>query len=194
VPEVPPDEALRAQLLREAHTTSAMALHARLAAVDPLAAQRIDPRNVRRVIRALEVHAQTGRPISELQRKCPPGYRTLTLGLTMPREALYQRVDARIERMLQEGLEAEVRGLVARGYGFNLPAMSGLGYRQLGQYLRGEVSLAEAVALIKRHTRHFVRQQYNWFRLEDAAIHWHDATMGEEEAVLTEVRAFLEQA
>jgi tRNA dimethylallyltransferase len=175
VPQVPPNEALRAHLLAEAERLGHDALHATLAAVDPLAAQRIDARNVRRVIRALEVFQQTGIPISQLQQKRAPGYPLLTLGLTMPREALYARIDARIERMMAQGLLDEVRWLVEHGYGYDLPAMSGLGYQQIGQYLRGEVALPDAVALIKRHTRRFVRQQYNWFRPSDTSIHWLDA-------------------
>jgi tRNA dimethylallyltransferase len=174
VPEVPPDPALRAQLACDAAEQGNAALHARLAAVDPLAAQRIDARNVRRVIRALEVYEALGQPISSLQHKASPGYQMLTIGLTMPREALYARVDARIDRMLADGLVDEVRGLVARGYSYDLPALSALGYQQIGQYLRGEVTLDEAVTLIMRHTRRLVRQQYNWFRLADPSIRWFD--------------------
>ena len=175
VPQVPPDEALRVYLYEQSRREGHEALHARLALVDPDAAGRIDARNVRRVIRALEVYQHTGIPISRLQQKRPPEYRVLKLGLTMPRPQLYEGIDARIERMMERGLVEEVRALVARGYGYDLPAMSGLGYRQIGQYLRDEVTLDEAVVLIKRHTRRFVRQQYNWFRLSDPSIHWLDA-------------------
>ncbi len=191
VPEVPPDPALRARLERQAVERGHDALHARLAEVDPAAAQRIDARNVRRVIRALEVHAALGQPISVLQNKVAPGYQLLKVGLTMPRAELYARIDARVERMLADGLVEEVRGLVARGYGYDLPAMSALGYQQIGQYLRGEVSLEEAVALIKRHTRRFVRQQYNWFRPNDASIYWHDVVAGDDHPLIERVRAFL---
>jgi tRNA dimethylallyltransferase len=191
VPEVPPNQGLRARLLAEARRQGAEALHASLAKVDPLAAQRIDPRNVRRVIRALEVYQETGVPISTLQRKVAPDYRLLWIGLTMARQALYRRIDERVERMMAQGLEAEVRGLVARGYSYSLPSMSGLGYRQIGQYLRGEVTLAEAVALIKRHTRRFVRQQYNWFKLSDPTIRWFDAAQLEEAALCDLVRSFV---
>ncbi len=174
VPRVPPDPALRAELYAQADAEGAETLHARLRRVDPVAAGRIDARNVRRVIRALEVYLKTGRPISEVQRKHPPPYRILLIGLTMERAALYRRVDERIERMMAAGLVDEVRGLVARGYSFELPSMSGLGYAQIGRYLRGEVSLDEAVALIKRDTRRFVRHQYNWFRLRDERLRWFD--------------------
>ena len=194
VPEVPPNPELRERLAREAAEQGNAALHARLAAVDPLAAQRIDARNVRRVIRALEVYEAVGQPISTLQNKASPGYDLLTIGLTMPREALYGRIDARVDRMMTDGLEAEVRGLVARGYGYDLPAMSALGYQQIGQYLRGEVVLEEAVALIKRHTRRFVRQQYNWFRLGDPAIRWFDVTTEDETTLMAEVGDWCEGA
>ncbi len=183
--------ALRERLQREAEQHCVEALHSTLATVDPLAAQRIDARNVRRVIRALEVYYKTGAPISNLQSKDPPGYRLLKIGLTMPREALYARIDARIDRMIAQGLENEVRALVARGYGYDLPSMSGLGYQQIGQYLRGELSRDEAIALIKRHTRRFVRQQYNWVRLTDGAIHWFDANQLAERAVDDLVRTWL---
>jgi len=176
LPHVPPDDHLRADLQAEAERFGAPALHARLAAVDPVAAARIDCRNVRRVIRALEVFLKTGRPISEQQHAQPPPYRVLQIGLTMPRQALYGRIDARVDRMMADGLLAEVQGLAACGYPFDLPAMSGLGYRQLAQYLAGQVSLDEAVQRIKKETRRFVRQQYTWFRLEDPGICWVEAS------------------
>jgi tRNA dimethylallyltransferase len=174
VPRVPPDAHLRAELEAEAARVGRTALHAQLAAVDPEAAQKIDPRNLRRVIRALEVYQQTGLPISYHQRKQTPPYQILIIGLTRPRQELYRRIDQRIEQMMARGLLAEVQGLVEAGYGWEQPAMSGLGYRQIGQFLRGEVLLAEAVALIKKETRRFVRQQYTWFRLDDARINWFD--------------------
>ncbi len=168
IPRVPPDPALRAEL----ETIDTLELHAQLTAVDAQAAQKIDPRNVRRVIRALEVYHKTGIPITEHQQKKPPPYDILLIGLTRPREVLYARIDDRIGRMMEIGLLAEVEELARAGYGWQLPAMSGLGYKQIGQYLRGEADLKEAVALIKKETRRFVRQQYNWFRLTDRRIHW----------------------
>jgi len=174
VPRARPDPDLRARLYSKAEHEGAEAVYRDLLGVDPVAAKRIDPRNVRRVIRALEVYSATGTPISELQKKNPPPYRVLQIGLTLERRALYSRIDRRVNDMMAAGLLEEVRELVARGYDYHLPSMSGLGYRQLGQYLRGEVTLDEAVQLIKRHTRRFVRQQYNWFRLSDERIHWFD--------------------
>ena len=194
VPKVPPNKALRARLLQEADRDGHEALHARLAEVDPTAAGKIDARNVRRVIRALEVYSETGTPISALQQKRPPDYRLLKIGLTRPRPALYARIDARIKRMIEQGLVEEVRWLVDQGYDYDLPAMSGLGYQQIGRYLRGEVSLDEAIALIKRQTRRFVRQQYNWFRLSDASTHWLDMDDLDESNAVEMVRDLYTQA
>ena len=189
IPRVPPDWALREELYRQAEREGPAVLHARLQELDPVAAQRIDPRNVRRVIRALEVCLHTGEPISKLQQRRPPPYHIVQIGLTMPRSSLYRRIDERVERMLAAGLVAEVERLVARGYDYSLPSMSGLGYRQIGAYLRGEISLEEAVHLIKRETRRFVRQQYNWFRLDDERIHWFAA----DEHSPEEIAAFVQE-
>jgi tRNA dimethylallyltransferase len=191
IPHVPPNPELRARLRREAEEIGAVSLHARLQRVDPIAASRIDPRNVRRVIRALEVYEATGAPISHWQRTQPPSYHLLRIGLTMERAELYRRIDARIDAMMAAGLVDEVRGLVARGYSYDLPSMSGLGYQQIGEYLRGEVDLAEAVRRIKSHTRRFVRHQYTWFRLDDMSIRWFEATPSVVEQVLDTVRRFL---
>jgi len=174
IPRVPPDPALRAQLEAQAQANGHAWLHHQLAAVDPQAAQKIDSRNVRRVIRALEVYKKTGIPITEHQRKKAPPYHILQIGLTMERELLYQRIDQRVDKMMELGLLQEVNNLVEAGYGWDKPAMLGLGYRQIGQYVQGQASLDEAVALIKKETRRFVRQQYNWFRLDDERIHWFD--------------------
>ena len=190
VPEVPPDPALRAELYAEAALQGAEKLHQRLAAVDPVAASRIDLRNVRRVVRALEVYLTLGQPISALQAKKPPNYTPLYLGLTLPRPLLYQRVDDRIDRMIAHGLVAEVQQLVGQGYGYDLPSMSGLGYQQIGASIRGEVSLDEAIILIKRHTRGFVRHQYNWFRLSDPQIHWYNSDELAIEPLIKLVRSF----
>jgi tRNA dimethylallyltransferase len=173
-PQVPPDPALRAELELQAQRDGAQALHERLAELDPEAAQAIDYRNVRRVVRALEVCLLTGHPFSAQRSRVPPPYRTLQIGLTMDRETLYARVDARLEAMLQAGLEQEVRQLVDAGFGWDLPAMSGLGYIQFKPYFEGQASLEEVVAEIRHATRRFIRSQYNWFRINDPDIHWFD--------------------
>ena len=194
VPRVPPDEVLRSKLYRQAEEEGADTLHAQLQALDPTAAGRIDPRNVRRVVRALEVCLVTGQPFSAQQSKSPPPYDLLIIGLALPRPQLYQRIDDRVDQMMEAGLEDEVLGLVAAGYGFDLPAMSGVGYSQFGPYLDGQASLEDVVREIKRVTRRFVRHQGHWFRQEDARIHWFDAVPDPCPAVLEQVQGFLSPA
>ena len=197
MPRVPPDEVLRAELYRQADEEGSEALHARLQDLDPAAAERIDARNVRRVVRALEVCLITGRPISVQQTKSPPPYRVLILGLRLSRQQLYRRIDQRVEAMITAGLEDEVRRLVAAGYGFGLPAMSGVGYGQFAPYLADVGDPAEVVTLdrvireIKRATRRFVRHQSNWFRQEGIHIHWLDASDDPYGTALNLVRHFL---
>jgi len=174
-PPVPPDPALRAELAARAAREGGAALYAELVALDPVAAQTIDPRNVRRVIRALEVIRATGRPFSTQRSKEKPPYRALLIGLRVSRETLYRRIDRRVEEMFASGLVEEVRRLVAAGYGCDLPAMRSIGYAEVCGYLRGELTLAEAVARTKTATHRLARMQANWFRLTDARIHWLDA-------------------
>jgi len=163
------------QLLAEAGLAP---LVARLRAIDPASAEQIDLRNPRRVLRALEVATLTGQSfVGQRTRQAPP-YRFVWLGLTLPRAELYARIDARIDAMLAAGLVAEVEGLAAHGFGWDLPAMSALGYGQIGAYLRGECSLADAVQAIRRDTRQFVRRQANWFRPTDPKIRWFSANSG----------------
>jgi len=170
IPEVAPRPALRAALEELGQDT----LAAWLVALDPVAAARIEPRNVRRVVRALEVTLVTGRRISDLQRKTPPPYDIYILGLAVDRPTLYRRIDARVDAMMAAGLLDEVAGLLAAGYGAELPPMSGLGYRQLLAYLAGKSSLEEAVERIKFETHRFARQQATWFRRDDPRIMWFD--------------------
>jgi tRNA dimethylallyltransferase len=191
VPRVPPDEHLRRELYLQAEQEGVDALHARLHALDPVAAGRIDPRNVRRVVRALEVCLTTGRPISGQQQKSPPPYSILLIGLSLPRVELYQRIDRRIEHMVTAGLEDEVRRLVAHGFGFDLPAMSGVGYGQFAPLLSGQGTLEDAVCEIKRATRRFVRHQSNWFRHDDPRVHWFNAAPDPYVTILDLVRRFL---
>ncbi len=191
VPEVPPNQALRAALARMADRVGAEGLHRRLAAIDPEAAERIDPRNLRRTIRALEVILLSGKRFSESRRRVPPPYRILQVGLTLPREELYARVDARVDRMIAAGLVEEVRALLAMGYSPDLPAMSALGYREIVEYLQGKTTLEEAIQAIKHHTHRFIRQQYTWFRLNDPDIHWFRAEDEERPQILKTVQRHL---
>lgn len=170
IPKVPPDEELRGALTDLGGPEAARWL----AGLDPVASGRIDPRNVRRVVRALEVTLLTGRPISGQQRKEPPGYAIKIIGLTCNRDDLYERIDTRVDEMMDNGLLEEVQGLNDSGYGSELPSMSGLGYRQLDAYLNGECSLDEAIERIKFETHRFARQQYTWFRPGSGDINWFD--------------------
>ncbi len=190
-PEVAPNPALRAYLTAEAERKGADKLFAWLAALDPAAAGWIDPRNVRRVVRALEVTLTTGRPFSELRRRQPPSYDALQIGLTLPRDVLYARADARIDAMIAAGWADEVRRLLEQGYNLSLPAMSSLGYREMGRYVLGQIDLAEAIRLIRQATRRFIRHQANWFRLSDPRIHWFDMTQERAEEIEGIVREWI---
>lgn len=178
VPRVEPDWALRRELEEKARREGPHALHAEVEALDPEAARRLDPRNVRRLVRALEVMRRTGRPLSACQTRRPPDFPWLALGLDVPSEQLYRRIDARVDAMMEGGLVEEVKGLLARGYRVDLPAMSGMGYRQVCQYLAGDLSLEEAVARAKTETHRLARHQRNWFRRDDRRIRWIDASKG----------------
>ncbi|MCA9917075.1 MAG: tRNA (adenosine(37)-N6)-dimethylallyltransferase MiaA [Anaerolineales bacterium] len=190
IPEVPPHPKLRDALAQ----LPGPELARWLAALDPEAAAKHDPRNLRRIIRALEVTLVTGRPISELQRKTAPPYRICQIGLARPREALYARIDARVDQMMAAGLLAELETLRDMGYGRSLPSMSGLGYRQLWSYLEGEMSLEEAVERIKFETHRFARHQANWFRKDDPAISWFTMGDGVETAVHNHIQNWLQPA
>jgi tRNA dimethylallyltransferase len=177
-PRVAPDPGLRLALNAWGSQVGAEGLHARLAVLDPAAAQQIDPRNLRRTVRAIEVILSSGRRFSEQRLSSPSPYRLLLLGLRRDRSELYRRIDARIETMFAAGLVEEVSDLLARGYSPDLPALSAIGYREVITYLQGEITLEQAAQEIKRLTRVFVRRQANWFKQSDERILWFDA--GEE--------------
>lgn len=172
VPDVAPDEELRVRLAGLAETDGWQALHQRLEAVDPVAASRLDGRNVRRVIRALEVFEATGKPISEWQRKGSPDFEFLLFGAALPRDELYARIDRRVDAMFAGGLIDEVRALLDSGVPADAPAMSSIGYAETVRYLRGELSLADAVAKTKFGTHRLARSQEQWFRQDDPRITW----------------------
>jgi len=172
IPESKPDNELRATLENWAELIGPQGLHSRLSVLDPKAASRIDPRNLRRSIRALEVVLRTGRRFSEQAKRGKSPYRTLLVGLSRPRPELYARIDTRIESMLAAGFEDEVKALLQKGYDPVLPNLSAIGYRQMIEYVKGEISLEDAVILMKRNTRQFVRRQSNWFKESDPKIHW----------------------
>lgn len=184
IPAVPPQPELRAELEARAAREGGLALYAELRQIDPAAAARIDPRNVRRTIRALEVYRISGERFSDLGQAQPPPYPIVTLGLTRPRAELYTRIDARIDAMLAAGLVEETRRLAER-YSWSPPSMSGLGYRQIGGFIRGEYRLEEGIAMLRRDTRRYVRQQGGWFRATDRRISWIDLSLNQDRDLFT---------
>lgn len=163
ITRVPPHPELRARFESDAAQLGVEAMSERLAAVDPLAAER-SGRNLRRIIRALEIHAVTGRPMSELEGKGPRPFDTLELGLSLPRERLHAAIHLRVRRMIEQGLVGEVQALLEGGLDPEASSMSSLGYRQLVPYLKGEVTLEEAIDRIETDTRRYVRHQETWLR------------------------------
>ena len=174
-PEVKPDERLRFELEKLKEARGAGWLYDRLELLDPAAAEKMDLRNVRRTIRALEVILTTGKKFSEQRGQSDLPYTLLTMGLTRPRPELYARIDARIEAMFATGLLDEVRGLVAKGYSPELPSMSGIGYRECCQVLSSLMDEEQAKVEMRHATRVFVRRQGNWFKESDPHIHWFEA-------------------
>lgn len=172
LPHSPPNPKLRKELEEWAERKGRDSLYRELQDLDPEAAGRIDPRNLRRVIRALEVCRTSGRRFSDLRQKRAPEIDALILGLHLHRPELYRRIDLRVEEMIGRGLVEEVRWLLEQGYFPTLPSMSGVGYRQICQFLQGETGFFEAVQRIKFETHRIARHQYAWFRLDDPRICW----------------------
>jgi len=160
-PITPADKELRARLEKEPPAT----LYAQLSMIDPVAAKKIHPNDKKRIIRALEVYELTGKPISELQepRRLVAGSYQL-IGLTLPREELYSRINQRVESMIEKGLIEEVKGLREKGYGKNPPSMQALGYKEVIDYLEGKWTKEEMIDELKKRTRNFARRQMTWFR------------------------------
>lgn len=173
IPTVEPNPRLREVLAEWGKNIGPTELHTKLARLDPQAARVIEPSNVRRTIRALEVIFSTGRRFSELRSVGNKQYNSLLLGLSCPRIELYQRIDKRISKMIEDGLVEEVKRLLDLGYSPELPTLSAIGYGEIIMYLRGKATLPEAIHLMKRQTRIYVRRQANWFRENDTRIHWY---------------------
>jgi len=171
-PTMEVDLVMRAVLEDWANEIGPMEIHKKLAILDPIAAGKIDYRNVRRTIRALEVIFGSGQRFSEQRKVTESPYSFLILGLNRSRSSLYQRIDQRIDQMIRQGFIEEVAGLLEKGYSPALPSMSAIGYREISAYLNHEISLDEAIRLIKQRTRNFVRRQANWFKTNDPQIHW----------------------
>jgi tRNA dimethylallyltransferase len=162
-------------------------LYEKLKSLDPDAATKIDPRNVRRTIRALEVILTTGRKFSEQRGQGESLYHLITIGLTRPRTELYARIDARIESMFAAGLLEEVKSLLAKGYSPGLPTMSAIGYRECVRVIQGQISVEQAKVEMRRATRTFVRRQGNWFKADDPHIQWFAVQGG----IVKEIQGYL---
>jgi tRNA dimethylallyltransferase len=194
IPKVEPDPALRQSLEEEAARSGVETLYRRLVELDPLAAEKILPTNTRRIIRALEVILTTGEKMSAQQSREAPPYRMLKILLETERASLLRRIDARVDSYIERGLVEEVAGLHAMGYSFDLPSMSGIGYRQIGDYLLGRATLSDAVQRVKWDTHAFTRHQANWFKRSTDA-HRIDATERDPfPEALPLTRQFLEDA
>jgi tRNA dimethylallyltransferase len=188
-PSAPPNEVLRAHWSERERAEKGSA-HKRLLELDPETARRLHPNDAKRVIRAIEVLEGTRKTLSQLgadftrrdDESLP--YRPVLAGLTMPREMLYRRIERRVDAMLASDLEEEVKALLSAGVDAALPAMQGLGYKQMAAYLRGECTRDEAVETIKRETRRFAKRQLTWFRREER-IRWFDVTAYEDICALT---------
>ena len=175
----------REELEQFAKEKGAEYLHEKLREVDSKSAENIHANNVKRVIRALEFYHQNGTPISEHneeQKQQTSPYNLVYFVLTAPREILYERIDRRVDQMMEEGLLEEVKSLRERGCHRGMVSMQGLGYKEILAYLEGEYPLEEAVRILKRDTRHFAKRQLTWFRREHDVIwvdkeqfHWNEA-------------------
>ena len=186
-PEVEPDERLREELEKMKEERGLYWLHDKLRGLDPDAAQKIDPRNYRRTIRALEVILTTGRRFSVQRGQSESPYQLITVGLTRPRPELYERVDQRIDAMFANGFLEEVKGLLAAGYSPSLPTLSAIGYRECIRVINGDLSEEQAKTEIRHATRVFVRRQANWFKEADPKIKWFRV----EEGIVKEIEAYL---
>ena len=171
-PQVAPDPKTRAVLDAWGRKIGSETLHRQLSLLDPEAAIHIEANNLRRVLRALEVIFTTERKFSEQRRRGDSQYNSLLIGLTRSRQEIYARVDQRIDQMLADGWVEEVRDLLNQGFDPQLSALSAIGYREICAYLKGKCTLDEAVKLVKRQTRVFIRRQANWFKLDDPSINW----------------------
>ncbi len=176
VPAVAPNPHLRRELFERAEGASPAALHAELRRLDPAAAEHIHPNNLIRIIRALEVIRETGRPFSALRTQTPPPWDTRIAGLTMERSALDDRIARRVEQQLDAGWVDEVRSLLAQGYSPSLSSFRSIGYREIAARLEDQLPPEDMRSAIVRRTRRFARTQFAWFRADDPRIAWLDVT------------------
>ncbi len=173
-PEMKKDEQLRDILQQEAIKYGNVYLHQKLREVDPELAHQLHPNDQRRIIRGIEVYRLTGNKLSvlkKLQQKEPARYQALKIGLTREREELYQRINQRVDLMIEQGLLSEVKKLLNAGYSISSTALQGLGYKEIIAYFNGEYDLNEAIRILKRDTRHYAKRQLTWFKQQND-IHW----------------------
>lgn len=174
MPELESDHELRKLLENYAERFGKFKLYQFLQKVDPEAAKIIDFRNLRRTVRAIEVMLKTGYRFSDQRKQQASNYSQKIIGIRWDRSVLYQRIDDRIEKMIENGVIEEVRRLLDLGYSSKLPSMSAIGYREIAGYILGENTLEEAIMLMKRNSRTYVRRQANWFKDNDPNIKWFD--------------------
>ncbi|MCD8156311.1 MAG: tRNA (adenosine(37)-N6)-dimethylallyltransferase MiaA, partial [Clostridiales bacterium] len=184
------DPAFREELERIADQEGAHALHERLRCADPASAEAIHENNVKRVIRALEFYEKSGEPISahnERERQKESPYNFCYFVLNDDRERVYERIDRRVDRMLEDGLADEVKALRAKGYHRGMVSMQGLGYKEIMAWLDGETPYEEAIRVLKRDTRHFAKRQLTWFRREKNVIWIERSDFAGEKEILDEI-------
>lgn len=189
----PADTGVISRFRKESDQFGSAALHKQLAECDPQAAARIHPNDAFRIIRALEIFEATGKPISvyhDLHRFSEKKYHALKIGLSCERETLYDRINQRVDRMLDQGLLGEVEQLLKKGYSTDLKSMQSLGYRHMAEYLTGKITWDEAVNTMKRDTRRYAKRQLTWFKA-DPEIRWY--TKDRVEEIRKEIRSFLDQ-
>jgi tRNA dimethylallyltransferase len=169
------DSSIRENLNREADEKGLEELYLRLQEADPRAASIIHANDRKRIIRALEVHVLSGKPISQMQQEetRSAGFKPVYWGLRWPRDSLYQRIEVRVDEMIHEGLVQEVEKLRGRGYGPELNSMDSVGYKEVFPYLDGLITKQEMISLIKRNTRRYAKKQITWFR-KNTSIRWID--------------------
>lgn len=170
IPKIAADPALRASIEKEIETEGLEAVFAKLVALDPEAAYVVDPKNPRRVVRALEVAITTGEPFTAQRKKNDPLYQALEIGIDPGAEILRERINQRIDQMMRDGLTDEVKKLL-KEYGQKTIAFDAIGYREIIAFLDGTQTLEEAVAAMKMNTWHFAKRQMTWFK-KDTAIRW----------------------
>jgi tRNA dimethylallyltransferase len=173
--DVKEDPAIREQYTQLAIERGNEYVHQKLKEVDPEAAKKLHPNDLRRVIRALEVFLSTGKPLSEQHRRSASPFEVLWIGLTMPRDKLYDQINRRVDQMIANGLEDEVRQLLATEQFGQYTASQAIGYKEMIQYIKGNISFEDAVQAIKQGSRRYAKRQLSWFR-RVPDIHWFDKT------------------